>query len=446
MKRRTLLAAAAGSAVVACAPGSHQEPTPSPEPAAVANPDIAALGDVTLTVWDQEVRGGQNAQVEELNARFQDAFPNVTVRRLSQSFDDLRKQITLALSGGVVPDVVQVNNARADMGSFVRAGQLMDLSRFASSYGWHQRFPASALSKMRYSTDGVTFGDGSLYGVPQTGEIVGMYYRQSTLDGLGGQVPGTWEHYFELLDLSRGAGLQPMVLGNLEKWPALHVFGPLQAAFVPAAEIVTLAMGNAGASWSSEGNREALAKFAAWGAEDYLGDSPNGTDYESAWLQFAEGKAAFLPAGSWLAADLQAAVGDGLRFMAPPMGVDGGLATTGGTGVPWSIPARAEHPQVAAAYLDFITDEAAMETIAAHGGMPVLRTAELAPETGVLNDVFQAFATVSRQGTLLPYLDYATPTFGDTAGAAFQELIGGQKDPEAVAATLQADYADFTAG
>ncbi|MHA7861866.1 ABC transporter substrate-binding protein [Tessaracoccus sp. Y36] len=443
MKRRTFLTVAAGSTVVSCAPGSHQEPTASSQPVAVADPDIASLGDVTLTVWDQEVRGGQNATMEALNQGFQDAFPNVTIRRLSQSFDDLRKQVTLALSGNDVPDVMQVNNARADMGAFVRAGQILDLSGFAAAYGWDDRFAGSVLGKMRYSPDAVSFGEGNLYGVPQTGEIVGLYYRQATLDRLGGEAPGTWEGYFALLDAARGDGLQPMVLGNLDKWPALHVFGPLQAAYVPTDDIIKLGMGNSGASWTSAANLEALTKFAAWGAEDYLGDSPNGTDYDSAWLHFAEGKAAFLPAGSWLATDLQDAVGEGLRFMAPPMGLDGALATTGGTGIPWSIPSRAAHPEVAAAYLDFITNEGAMETVAANGGLPVLRAGELAPETGVLHDVFVEFEAVSQRGTLLPYLDYATPSFGDTAGAAFQELIGGQKDPEAVAEVLQADYAAF---
>lgn len=84
-----------------------------------------------------------------------------------------------------------------------------------------------------------------------------------------------------------------------------------------------------------------------------------------------------------------------------------------------------------------------MGTIAANGNVPVLRTVDLAPEAGVNLDIFEAFTTVTEQGVLVPFLDNATPTFGDTAGTALQDLIGGQKDPEAVAETLQADYAGF---
>ena len=47
----------------------------------VEKPDVAAAGDVTLTVWDQEVRGGQNEQMEQLNKAFMEKYPNVTIDR-----------------------------------------------------------------------------------------------------------------------------------------------------------------------------------------------------------------------------------------------------------------------------------------------------------------------------------------------------------------------------
>ena len=47
---------------------------------------IAKAGDVTLTVWDQEVRGGQNKQMKQLNAEFMQKYPNVTIKRVAKSF------------------------------------------------------------------------------------------------------------------------------------------------------------------------------------------------------------------------------------------------------------------------------------------------------------------------------------------------------------------------
>ena len=451
MRRRHFLGTTAAlgglGLLAACAPGSDSDGGDASAPVAEeVETDIASLGEVTLTVWDQEVRGAQNDAIEALIEAFEKEYPNVTVDRVSQSFDDLQQQTGLALSGNDVPDVLQVNNARGDMGTYVADSLLTDLTGYAEAYGWTDRFAPSVLSKMMYSADGVTFGEGSLYGLPQTGEICGIYYSQKKLDDLGLEAPGTWDEVFSLVEAAQEAGEQPIMLGNLDQWPALHVFGPLQAHFVPAEEIVTLGMGNAGADWTSQENVDALAQLAEWGTSGAMGDSPNGLAYDDAWPLYAEGTGVLLIGGSWLAPDMEAVMGEDLRFMAPPPGADGTVATTGGTGIPFSIPAAAENKDVAAAYIDFLTSDEAMQLIADNGGMPVNRTAELAPDSGVNKDVYEAFDAVSTDGTLLPYLDYATPSFADTAGATLQEVIGGQTEPEAAAEALQEDYGEFTEG
>ena len=451
MRRRHFLGTTAAlgglGLLAACAPGSDSDGGDASAPVAEeVETDIASLGEVTLSVWDQEVRGAQNDAIEALIEAFEKEYPNVTVDRVSQSFDDLQQQTGLALSGNDVPDVLQVNNARGDMGTYVADSLLTDLTGYAEAYGWTDRFAPSVLSKMMYSADGVTFGEGSLYGLPQTGEICGIYYSQKKLDDLGLEAPTTWDELFSLVEAAQEAGEQPIMLGNLDQWPALHVFGPLQAHFVPAEEIVTLGMGNAGADWTSQENVDALAQLAEWGTSGAMGDSPNGLAYDDAWPLYAEGTGVLLIGGSWLAPDMEAVMGEDLRFMAPPPGADGTVATTGGTGIPFSIPAAAENKDVAAAYIDFLTSDEAMQLIADNGGMPVNRTAELAPDSGVNKDVYEAFDAVSTGGTLLPYLDYATPSFADTAGATLQEVIGGQTEPEAAAEALQEDYGEFTEG
>lgn len=444
MRRRGfLISALAVSALAACAPGSGSPSEGTSRSAGDIKTDPATLGDIELVVWDQEVRGSQNDALVALNEAFQKKYPNITIKRVSQSNDDLQQQIALALSGNDVPDVAQVNNARGDMGQYVAAGQLTNLESYAKAYGWADRFAASVLSKMRYSNDAKTFGEGDLYGLPQTGEVVGIFYSAKKLKALGIEAPSTWDECFAALDKAKSAGEQPMVLGNLDKWPAFHVFGPLQANYLPAEQIVALGMGNAGADWGSDANKSAMTRFATWGTEGYFGSSPNGTGYDPAWTAFTKGTGVFLPAGSWLGTDLEASMGEDVRFMAPPPGVDQKLATTGGTGIPFAIPAKAKNPDAAAAYIDFITTDEAMGIIASNGGMPVNRTKELAPKKGVQKDIFEAFAKVSSEGVLLPYLDYATPTFSVTAGQGFQEVLGGQRSPDAVLKAFQDDYGAF---
>ena len=74
--------------------------TATPAATVAAKPDISKAGDVTLTVWDQEVRGGQNASRSSSSTRSSMAkYPNVKIERVAKSFEDLLKTVKLAASG-----------------------------------------------------------------------------------------------------------------------------------------------------------------------------------------------------------------------------------------------------------------------------------------------------------------------------------------------------------
>ena len=66
---------------------------------------------VTLLVWDQEVHGGQNAAITQLNKAFQKKYPDIKINRVAKSFTDLQATLKLAASGPNPPDVVEANKA-----------------------------------------------------------------------------------------------------------------------------------------------------------------------------------------------------------------------------------------------------------------------------------------------------------------------------------------------
>ncbi|MEO3872112.1 extracellular solute-binding protein [Nonomuraea sp. B12E4] len=445
----TVLAAVALALLVtltACAPGSSAPPAASsaqPSPSAVRT-DAKALGNVTLTVWDQEVRGGQAAQMKRLNAAFEAAYPNIRLNRVSRSFDDLNTTLRLALSGNEPPDVVEANNGRSSMGAFVKAGQLRPLDAYAEAYGWKERYPDSVLRYSRYSADGKLFGEGDLYGLPQVGEVVGLYYNAAKLTELGLRPPKTWAEFGAALAKAKGAGQVPLQLGNLDKWPAIHVFGTVQSRDVPAEQIGTLAFGRKGASWNTPENVKAAEQLAGWAGKGYFNEGFNGQGYDAAWQAFGKGEGVFLIAGTWLLADLHKALGDDLGFILPPGATpDAAPVATGGTGLPFAITAKSPNPDAAAAYIDFITSADAMKVLTDTGNLPVADTGKQTVPAGPQQDVFTAFGTVTERNGLVPYLDYATPTFADTLGAALQDLLAGKASPQEFLATLEKDYKAF---
>jgi raffinose/stachyose/melibiose transport system substrate-binding protein len=439
------LAAALGivAAAAACAPGSDAPNPAGQDQNRTVQTDASKLGNVTLTVWDQEVRGGQDEQMKKLNEAFHQKYPNITINRVSRSFDDLNTTLRLALSGNDAPDVVEANNARATMGQFVKAGQLISLEPWAKAYGWTDRYSGSVLQGARYTSDGKTFGEGNLYGLPQVGEVVGVFYNKSKLTELGLQAPKSWADFEAALAAAKQHGQIPLQLGNLDKWPAIHVFGTIQDQYVKADTVADLAFGRKGASWNTPENTKAAEELVKWVDSGYFNNSPNGTDYDKAWQNFAAGQGVFLIGGSWLGADLGSAMKDKVGFLAPPPGDSGKIAATGGTGLPFAITNKAKSPDAAAAYINFITNSDAMKTLTATGNLPVVETGDQQAAPGVQTDLFAAFASVSKADGLRPYLDYATPTMGDTLGAALQDLIAKRATPQQFLQKIQDDYGKF---
>jgi raffinose/stachyose/melibiose transport system substrate-binding protein len=401
--------------------------------------DVAAAGDVTLTIWDQEVRGGQRRQIENLNEAFQQKYPNVTIKRVAKSFTDLNTTLKLAVSGDKAPDVVQANQGHQVMGTLVKGGLLAPLDGYAEAYGWADRYSPVLLELNSFSSDGKTYGDGELYGLSQMGEIVGLFYNRDKV----AQPPATFAEFEAQLAEAKRAGDVPISFGNLDKWPGIHEFQAVQNAFAPPEAIRDFVFARSGASFATPENEQAAAKLQEWAKAGYFTKNFNGVGYDPAYQQFAKGAGPFLVAGTWLLRDLSEAMGDSLGFMLVPPQEEGGAAQAlGGESLPWAITSKSENPDVAAAYIDFITDAGAADVLVQYGNLPAMSTSKgLSGAAG--EDVFEAWRTLNDANGLVPYLDYATPTFFDDLSGAVQRLMAGRLSAGDFTEGLQGDFEKF---
>ncbi|MGH3324941.1 MAG: extracellular solute-binding protein, partial [Streptomyces sp.] len=430
-----------------CVPGTDGSAAGAAGPggAASAAPDPAKAGKVTLTVWDQEIRGGQNAELERLNKEFERKYPNVRIKRVARSFADLKKTLKLAISGNKPPDVIQANQGYSDMVAFVKAGLLSPLDDYAGIYAWNTRYPATLLNLNRVSADGRTFGTGRLYGISQTGEYIGVYYNKDVLEKAGMKPPKTWGELTDALPRLKEEGQLPVQFGNLDKYPAIHTFGVLQNQAGGAEATRDTVLGR-GKGFDNDPTREAARTLGDWKRRGYLPKGANGTGYDDAAKKFAAGKGAFLITGTWQLADLKKPMGDKLGFMPPPpVKAGAGPVTTGGQGLAWSVTSRSKHPQVAAAYLNFITSKHAADVMTEEGVLPAVpgRAARVVPTSSVDGQMIDGWRRLNGADGLVPYLDYTTPTFYDSLSADLQGVIDGSISPDKLSASMQRAYTDF---
>ena len=107
------------------------------------NTDPGSIPAATITMMDTwtDKTSMQSQWVTAVNAAFTAKYPNLKVNRTSATFDDINKTLKLKLSDPSTPDVVPANNGWQGIGTFAKAGLILNLDAYAKGYGWDKRIP-----------------------------------------------------------------------------------------------------------------------------------------------------------------------------------------------------------------------------------------------------------------------------------------------------------------
>ena len=433
--------------VTACSPTLSAVDVEDPaEPAGASNETSA--GEVTMVVWDIMSRPEESAIVEALIAEFEAAHPGVTIEREAKSLDDLKATSALAMSGEGGPDIIQVNQGESDMGAMVKAGLLEPLNDYAEEYGWLDTFSAGLAGLNSWREDGSQMGEGNLYGLPLQAEIVGVYYRTDIFEEQGLKVPTTYAEFEEVMAALVEAGIVPITFGNLDGWPAIHLYSEIQNVELVGREWYDRFMFTKGdVTFDVPANVTAAEELVGWVDNGYLTPGFEGIGYDDSWQLFLAGEGAMMLTGSWMAGEFVAGdLGEQIGFfLVPPVDAGGYKLTVGGTGAGFAIRKGSPNAALAAEYLDYLYSEETAIALAKAGFLPVYPIDPTFAGSGLPADVAAAWGYATENDGIGYYMDWVTPTMYDTISGALQELMAGNISAEEFVAVVDADYTGFLA-
>jgi len=297
-----------------------------------------------------------------------------------------------------------------------------------------------------WTPDGKEFGTGNLYGYTTMGEIVGVYYNKQILSDLGLTIPTTFSAFEQDLEVAKQAGQIPIQFANNDAFPGIHEFATIQDQMAPTAYLTDLIFGTQRdqLSFDTPENTQAAATLQDWANKGYFTPGFGGAGYDDSVSNFAKGQGLFMITGNWIVANLGADNTNFGFFPMPPATAGGPPVATGGAGFPLAIAAGSDHPDAAAAYIDWMTSDHASDLLLPTGEIPLHNGAAPKVQPGtVLADVVNAARTVSDANGIVPYEDWATPTFYDTLTSTIQELMVNRLTPDQFVQNVEADYKDF---
>ncbi|WP_432971236.1 ABC transporter substrate-binding protein [Dactylosporangium sp. CA-233914] len=448
LRRRLLVSVAVAviaSPVAACSPGSSQGPA-STNPSVVST-DISGQGNVKLKMLDFWPSGAENDWMNKVVKEFQTAHPNVTITRTSQNWGEVNSTLNLRLADSGGPDIATANQGWQALGTYAKGHLVLNLDAYASAYKWADKVPRSLLKQQQFSADGKQMGTGSLYATPvASSSIVGVNFNKKILGDLGIAVPTTLAEFEAACTKIKAAGQVPINFGSLEPGSATAMLFAVQAMYGAKDKISGFVYGDTGIQASDTGLVEAAQKVKQWADAGWLTPNYAGIAYQDTVDSFKKGKGAFQfnysgtlsPTG-----DEQQNFGFALLKQVSggaPVGVGASRAAI-------VISAKSAHPDVAAAFLDFLvsqqTAQAAVDNNLTPAFYPQLTMPAGQPE---FTEESKAVQTLDGSDGYVPYFDWSTPTLLDTIGRQLQTMLAGKTTPQDMVAAAQADRVKFATG
>lgn len=309
----------------------------------------------------------------------------------------LGEQLQPRFVDGNPPDVIDNSGAgNLDMAALVADEQLADL--------------ADLMGAVSFDTPDTTFADTLLAGSQETGvfdgkqlylnyvvSVTGIWYSSSWMESKGYTYPKTWTEMMDLCAEIKGSGISPWLTTGVHPQYILgFVFNQMLWKHDPQA-IINIDNLEADA-WRAPAVQEVLEALYMLAENDYIGAGWEGLDHTQSQAEWLQGKAIFLPCGSWLENEMAGLIPDGFDMVvAPTPSLDGDQipfeGIFAGAGEPFIVPSNGNNVQGGKEWLRLLFSKA--------GGKAFSElTKNLSVVNGAADDVEFGIPTASVQAAL----------------------------------------------
>ena len=158
------------------------------------------------------------------------------------------------------------------------------------------------------------YGDGKIYLAPMYYSPMGLWYNKDYFEKNSLEIPDTWDEFFALQD--SGLSDDRALFAYQGIYPAYMESVILSSiASSGGTEVMDACLNYEEGAWRNEKVREVLSNIAKIGTEGYLMEGCIFMDHTQAQAEWLEGKAMFIPSGSWIENEmLRAPKEEGFRF------------------------------------------------------------------------------------------------------------------------------------
>ncbi len=303
---------------------------------------LAQQQDISIVHYYSSSLG--QATMTSLFTTFEAAHPEYKIVDNSAGHEDFKTQILVTIAGNNPPDIFSYwAGARTQF--VVDAGRLMPLTDFWNENNLDDIIPPGVKSAAVYN--------GEVYNIPMNVHIVGFFYNPKVMADAGiTEMPATWDEFLAMCETLKAAGVTPIALGSLNRWPAQFWFDYMVSYTAGADYRQKLMAGEA--AYNDPEVATAMETWKSLVDAGYFVPDANAYDWTDAADQVANGQAAMTLMGTFITGywDGNGLVpGEDYDFFPFPVINPDLPVVTHGTVDGWAVPASAANPDGAKALL-----------------------------------------------------------------------------------------------
>ncbi|MEU4221043.1 extracellular solute-binding protein [Actinoplanes sp. NPDC026623] len=391
----------------------------------------------SLTLWHYE--GPTSAMGIAWNRAielFKASHPGVEVKFEEKSFEQIQQNAGMILNSDSAPDILEYNKGNATAGLLSKQGLLTDLTGQATERGWDKQLSPSLQTTARYDEDGI-MGSGKVFGIPNYGEYVMVYYNKDLFAKHKIAVPATLAEFQAAMDTFVKAGVTPLSVAGAE-YPAQQILYELALSKANRAFVDDYQLYKNKVDFHGPELTFGAQAFADWVRKGYIAKNSAGIKAEDMGVAFTQGKFPIMISGSWwygrFATDIK-------NFQWGTFLFPGNSLHPGSSGNLWVVPEKSKAKSLAYDFIDITMQPEVQALLGNSGGVPV--AADPSKITDEKNkELIANFARISSSDGLAFYPDWPAPGYYDVMVGGVQGLINGSKTPAQMLDEVSKPYYD----
>jgi len=393
-------------------------------------PAAPAAGNLEIFTW--WASGGEALGLAGMTTEFTNKNPDTTFVNASvagAAGTNAKGVLVSRMEAGNPPDTFQAH-AGAELSSYVKAGQLEDLTSLYKSEGWDKVFPAGLIKTLTTK--------GKIYSVPVNIHRANVLWWNPAAAKKAGitKAPATLDAMIVDLAKFKKVGIDGMALAGQGDWAIAHLFDYVLLASMGPAKFNGL--WNGGTKWDSAEVKTAIKKFQT--VLSY-GNASKTLDWPDAGKLITTGKAGFFIMGDWASSQWQS---EGLKLgkdytWAPGPGTAGVYQWLSDS---FTLPKGAPNREAGLAWLKVCGSLAGQDAFnPKKGSIAVRKDSKPALYDSYLQAAMKSWKVDTLVGSTVHGVNYGNAGMSALNSAVGKFYTGGAKDSAGFIKGLKAAYA-----